>query len=110
METRGTSDGHFSLTLTMDDELTTYSEQGVKTHMHNTVHSELKHTCTTINVILYTLTTLYQTLQITTIQSDVAMTQALTYLSIETTVEGNCQGTKHKTILLLYTINRTLKI
>ncbi len=68
METRGTSDGHFSLTLTMDDELATYSEQGVNT---NTVHSELKHTCTTIN---YTLTILYQTLQITTIQSDVAMT------------------------------------
>ncbi len=26
---RGTSDGHFSLTLTMDNELTTYSGQGV---------------------------------------------------------------------------------
>ncbi len=35
METRGTSDGHFSLTLTMDDELTTYSEQGVKNTLQN---------------------------------------------------------------------------
>ena len=45
METRGTSDGHFSLTLTMDDELTTYSEQGVKTHMctvRKKTHIQLK--------------------------------------------------------------------
>ncbi len=115
METRGTSDSHFSLTLTMDNELTTYSGQRVKIHMPNTVHKELKHTRTrTINnSLLYTLMTLYHTTQITTIYTDVAMTQALTNIlfvnrSHSSGILPRKQSTKTMLLLLLLlNTNRT---